>query len=270
MTQEAVVQSLPNNQGVPQVRFDKGLFDSAIADHGYDILIEKAMRCPCEGKSSNSALISCLNCGGSGWIWINPIITKGILTSMNRTTRYREWSEEKLGTVSVTTRDIDPLSFYDRITVQDGKSVYSQLLYPQEYSGVLYSYCVYRVLGIEQMFLFRSDGEQLMPIDSELYSLEDNRIVFDNSLKRYGKDLTFSVRYKHRPEYYIIDLMRETMAVSIFDDSNKEKVTNMPVHGVARRAHNIMNPDSIKGNRLFDNSTQSLDCKDSDTRNVGC
>lgn len=65
----------PSLYGQPQVSFRPNDFDAVIWTHGYDIICEKAIRCPCQGNS-DSPLPSCQNCHGSGYIYINPYRTK--------------------------------------------------------------------------------------------------------------------------------------------------------------------------------------------------
>ncbi len=64
----------PSLYGQPQVSFRPNDFDAVIWTHGYDIICEKAIRCPCQGNS-DSPLPSCQNCHGSGYIYINPYRT---------------------------------------------------------------------------------------------------------------------------------------------------------------------------------------------------
>ena len=69
--------------GQPSVSFRNDDFAALIDSKGYTIIIEKAVRCPCE-REMGQALVSCQNCYGSGYIFINPLKTKAIASGINR------------------------------------------------------------------------------------------------------------------------------------------------------------------------------------------
>ena len=108
--------------------FFKSEFDKAIQAKGYDVEIMRALRCPCHGKES--ALPDCQNCFGTGYFYVNAIHTKALITGINFTDKYKSWSQELLGTMAVTVRDIDKanLSYYDRISFRNEISYFSENL----------------------------------------------------------------------------------------------------------------------------------------------
>ena len=59
----------------PQVEFRPDDYSALIGSKGYDCVIEKAVRCPCQGDV-DSAKPNCQNCMGTGFIFINPIFFK--------------------------------------------------------------------------------------------------------------------------------------------------------------------------------------------------
>ena len=84
-----------------RVDFNKPSFEKLIYQKGLDVVWEQAIHCPCkDDEAANQGLSSCKNCGGTGWVFINPEETKMIIHSMNLNTRYKEWSMEKLGSKS--------------------------------------------------------------------------------------------------------------------------------------------------------------------------
>jgi hypothetical protein len=101
--------------------FNRSDFETLIAQKGRKVIIEKSLQCPCKGKSTNQQS-NCRNCGGTGWVFINPVETRLILQGMNITPNYKAWSEEITGDLKVTASDTEGLTFMDRITVEDGKS----------------------------------------------------------------------------------------------------------------------------------------------------
>src|SRR6266403_769426 len=106
----------PETSALPVPAFIKQDFDDSIYTKGYDSYIEKAVKCPCALKSNGEALINCRNCGGTKYVFINKRLTKMVTQSMNKQTKFLNWSEVDRGTFGVTVRDDDKLAFMDRLT----------------------------------------------------------------------------------------------------------------------------------------------------------
>jgi len=120
---QIIQQTPPNTQGKTRVDLDKSDFDALVWQKGYDVYVDKAMKCPCRNTPDSQALSNCRNCGGSGWIFFNRKETRMVLQSMNANNRYQEWSEEKLGTVRITSLNKEQLTYMDRITIKNGYSI---------------------------------------------------------------------------------------------------------------------------------------------------
>ena len=96
-------QTPPNLVGIPKVNvFNKEDFNAALWENGYDVILEEAIACPCKGQSSDN-LSTCSNCLGTGWVFVNPIKTKAFITSINRNTKYKDWSPEMIASLSIRT-----------------------------------------------------------------------------------------------------------------------------------------------------------------------
>jgi len=240
----------------PKVDFRKAEFEAAIWNKGYDVVIEKALKCPCksEGGGHNS---SCQNCGGTGWFFINPVTTRAIIHSINLSNEYRAWTEQNLGTVSITVRDVDALSYMDRITLKDTNSIYTEIVHPKLYDGQLFAFLVYGVVKeISYLYRYVADNSILEKVPLANYSLvEKNKIIFSNEYLNIS-DLTFSIRYLHSLQFHILDLPREVMVTNITNVvSGREEIHQMPIHAIARRAHYVLDRQNFDRNYMFDNST---------------
>ena len=51
MSRNIINADVPSMYGQPQVAFRPQDFEAVIWAHGYDIICEKAIRCPCQGDS---------------------------------------------------------------------------------------------------------------------------------------------------------------------------------------------------------------------------
>ena len=89
--------------GTPNVYLRNQDFNALVASKGYEVYLDRFLACPCKEKGSPSARLSCSNCFGTGYFLSERIKTKAFLSSMNKSTEYKDWSIENIGTISITT-----------------------------------------------------------------------------------------------------------------------------------------------------------------------
>lgn len=251
---KTIIQQTPANTiAKPRVDFDLSNFEAAIQQKGYKVLIEKAFKCACNDRTNQSAQTNCDNCGGVQWVFVNPTNTRVIMHSMNNNTEHKDWTEAKLGTVSVTTREVDKLGFMDKITVLDGETTYQERLYPITVGANTYAYSLYPIVEVEAMFLFVNSTTALTKLEVDTdYTISNNVVTFvDGALD--GETVT--IRYRHRPVYYVIDIPRDTMSSPIRNKATgKNEDIIFPIHAIAKRSHYVLDEESRAGTRLIDNS----------------
>ncbi len=252
----SVTQSAPDISTTPAVDFNKDDFEDLIQQKGDDVYHEKAIRCACRTRNSggHQALSDCKNCRGSGWIFINRTQTKMVLSSMSYQTKYAQWSEQKLGTVNITARDVDKLGEMDRITVLQGETVFSETVHPVFEEGQLFSFTAYDIVKLEFAFMFKNSQSKLILLQEGTdFTLVDNKILLNKNKNEDAYNI--SLRYVHRPTYHVIDLTRDAMITDIASSDGKRNPTQMPIHGVGRRAHYVPDAPNLDGTGVFDNST---------------
>lgn len=235
----------PNLSGQPQVQFRPNDFDAVIWTHGYDIICEKAIRCPCQGNSG-APLPNCNNCHGFGYIFINPTRVKAIITGLNRNTQYVQWNPELMGTAAITVRDSDKenLSYFDRITVEDEYAQFTEMVVSRKMAedtiGIFLSYAPLED-GIVSVYIFKDSTSPLIKLNPSVYSISPNNpycIVFKKGNVPEGVGV--SILYKHRVEYHIIDLPHEIRAsLGKNKTSGQYEILKMPIQVIGRRTHLI-------------------------------
>lgn len=260
---QIVIQKSPSTSQRPSASFSVSEFEQLIFQKGYEVIHEKALKCPCKSKNSNQQS-NCKNCGGTGWVFINPVKTRMILHSMNLNTQYKEWTELKLGTVSISALPAENLSYMDRITVVEGKASFSEVLHFSRIDGnVLFASSTYRIKEVFYVGLFVTVNSKLSKLEQDIdYTFESNRFYLD---AKYSdgtdeQDISVTIRYEHSPEYHVLDLQRETMQ-SFYTKETYESLIDLPISGIGKRAHYIMDMENISGTRLLDNSFIDL-CND--------
>lgn len=256
-------KSLPADFVLPEI-------EAAIRDKGYDVIIEKAYLCPCKGKGDPSHLNVCKNCGGSGWVFANPTKTKLIISGLAadgklKEAALREWGLIDGGTVKVTGVDSDKLTYMDRITVLDATAEHNEIVYPQltDDDTTLFAFTHYDVVSVDLVALFEGVGVKLKRLTEPTdYSFTDNIITFAASYNAVTNP-SVTIRYRHRPVFHIIDVLRESMTSTKGQHGAQQKLV-MPVHALAKRAHLVKDVENYVGNRLLDNSWLPLPCAPSE------
>jgi hypothetical protein len=252
-----------NIENITAVNFDRNEFQYAIEQKGYTVFVERAIKCPCRSfDSGGNPLTNCRNCGGIGLVFLNKIQTKAIIHSMNLSTQFKEWSEEKIGNASISVNDTDRLSFMDKVTVRDAEVEYSQNIYPRTFMDKVFAYTVYDIKSVTDLYLFEGEDKPLKRLEqNQDFTFEYNRIYL-NEQYSYRSPLQLSIRYVHAPTFHIMDMVREAM-VSTTNIDFKDKSVNFPVSYVGRRAHDlkIFLNENLAGTYIFDNSYYKKDCK---------
>lgn len=239
----------------PRADLIKREFDTLIHQKGRGVLLETALQCPCKSPSSGQQS-NCNNCGGTGWIFVNPRETRMVLTAISTVTEFRPWSEELRGTVNITTHVEDELSIMDRITALSGESIHNEVLFIKAKATQRFTYCTYNVKKSLYIGLFQGINQPLIKlVEGVDYTVVKNAIKFEDTLEfpfEAIEDNSITIRYKHAPQFHVIEMKRDTMQT--FNWEGKEVDQNMPTSAIARRAHYQLSAQNLSGDRLLDNS----------------
>jgi hypothetical protein len=255
-------QTPPSQTGTPFVNLvNQDAFNTLLWQKGYDVLLEEAIRCPCKGISSDGKP-SCLNCLGMGWVFVNPIKTKAIITSINKVTQYKDWSEEMRGTAAMTFMNADRIGFMDKVTFSNNYSTFSEILEVRTV-GVTPNvkkivFCSYQPHAIKSIFMYAGSSTKLRKLLTTEYSISTtNPYVIELNLSSYptGYNQCISISYSHHISYNVLDLPHD-VRITVEQNNNgfKEK-RDMPIQTIARKSHFMIGiPTAYDSNNLLDNS----------------
>lgn len=246
--------------GPPRADLVKPDFDTLIYQKGRDVIYETALQCPCKSESTNQSS-GCKNCGGTGWVFINPIETRMVLQGIDMVNEYRPWSEELRGVVNITAHSEINLSHMDRITALDGESIHNEILFLKKKGSEVFTYTVYNIKEILYIALFVSDNAPLKRLKEGVdYTIERNivRLITDELPFENIKNNSLTIRYKHAPQFHIIEMKRDTIQSFIWNSG--EKLQHLPVSAIGRRAHYQLKMENLSNNRLIDNSFKEDKC----------
>jgi len=255
-------QAAPAGIGqLPKVNiFNREDFDEALWENGYDVTLEEAIACPCKGTSAD-AKVTCSNCLGTGWFFVNPINTKAFITSINKSTKYKDWSPEFVGTMAMTFMNVNRLSFMDKVTLNKNFGMMSELMTAHHNTNVTYGkfvFSTYAMMEVRSVFVFKSDGELLVKLDSTDYRISPtNNYVLD--IKVGNLPLAFngkvSVSYKHKATYNVIDIPHDLRITKEYNNNGKRTTEEMPVQAIARKAqYELGKATNYEGDNINNNS----------------
>jgi hypothetical protein len=260
-----VERSLTTNVGNAS-EFTPVELEGALRGKGYRVIHAKAYRCPCKERQSSEQTV-CGNCGGGGWFWANPTLTRMIISGISSTRKYESEGRLDYGSVNVTANEIDKLSFMDAIVVLDGTSEHTEVMYPaMTDSGTqLFSMTKYDIKKIDYLGLFEGTGVKIKRLTEPAdYSFQDNKIIFDAAYNAL-EDPAVTIRYSHAPVYHIVDIQRDCMRSVVNSGNAGEQIVELPIHAVAERAHLVKEAENFAGTRLFDNSWLPTACEEPET-----
>jgi hypothetical protein len=250
-----IAQTPTNTQGKARVDLVKSDFDAVVYQKGYDVHLDRAMKCPCRNTPDAQGLSSCKNCGGSGWMFYNRTLTRMVVQSMNSQTKFQEWSQEKLGTARITALNETMLGYMDRVTLINTKVINSQVLFFKAHQdSKKRAMCVYPIIDMLDAFIFEGTDQPLLPAERGV----DYIIAGGNWLELTAKhdaleNPTISIRYTHNPSFHIVDINRNTMTTKKLT-AGVDVDKNLPVSAVARSSHYVLDEEKYTADYLFDNS----------------
>lgn len=232
----------PKTEGHPNPPlFQKERFDAAIWNKGYEVILEQAIACPCRGKSG-SARPTCLNCLGTGFVFINPVSTRAIISSINKDTKYKNWSPELTGTISVTLMDSNRISYFDKITFKSRSSITSEVRQvSQTGEAVYFCFTSYKIKNINHILVFNGDSNKLLKIPATQYTIKDNRNIIDFT-ETFTPPVNgvISIDYEHEVSYNVFDIPHDFRSAFVVNENGRNQEYNLPVQAIARRTHILM------------------------------
>jgi hypothetical protein len=313
MAKQVKILDSPDLIQKPRVDFRGSEFDAVTWTKGIDVVIESSVECPCK-STNNDNLSICQNCRGTKWVFINSTQDRAILSSINFSTEYKDWSVEKVGTINVTLQRRGYLSYMDKIIVKDSQVIQSEVIYPKVFNSNFFSYTIYDITSVVEIFQFVTPTEKLaLLVEGIDYTVERNKVLLtinptadiaslkaitgysannkvlmsstgeafnfssasveipddikvikpdDVTLPAAGRwirtdDLAISIRYWHELQYYVLDTPHTIRNSYKKNSQGRDELQLLPIHGIARLSHYVVDSLNFTGDNIFDNSYQT-------------
>ena len=244
--------------GQPKVNFRENDINAFIESKGEDIIIEQSYTCPC-ALQSNEALVTCKNCLGSGYIFINPIKTKALATSINRNTKYKEWNSENMGTIQLTVKEDSAarLTYYDKITIPNSLTEYTENRELLTIDDRNFIFTTYPVKKIDAIFLYNGQEELLIRLTESQYTIGDDEHTIDINSSAITDESSgvVSIRYTHKAQYLIIDLPHDFRQSFKINAQGTNTSVSLPINAIARKVSSLdLGEINANGTELLDNT----------------
>lgn len=233
----------PEFSNSPQVEFNRNEFESAVWSKGYEVIREKAISCPCGTLGHPDT--SCRYCNGVGLLFIDPVLDRVLMTSINSESKYKEWSMDKSGTVSMTLRDNTvPISFYDRITIKD---CYSYLSENRSLNNDDFVWLTFKPKRILSVHILDSLGVPT-EVGSDKYSIDlENPYILVIDPEINPSNGLISVYYEHEVQYYVIDIPHDMRSSNVTDANGNLNKIDLPLNVICRRGNQFIGERQIYG-----------------------
>jgi hypothetical protein len=253
---KAIITTTPIVEGREQAQMDVAEFNALIQDKGYKCIIERALQCPCLEPATGNASADCLNCGGTGWFFVDKTDTVLKCTNMNNRNKYEAWNPINLGIVNISCRGIDRLGFMDKVTVTELEMWFTQVLKFRKTDTKVFVFTTYNPLFISHAYAFLDTANPLSPIDESLYTIYDNRIEFDFATFSSVNYDTVTIKYTFNPVYHIIDVNRDMIKQKTIEPCGTVDGSKVmfPLSCVGRLAQYVFEKVSLNNNSLYDNT----------------
>lgn len=205
-------------------------FTRAIEEHGYEVMWEQAMPCPCQkigtdGYSAQPSL-DCERCD-NGFIYVQPQV---IRTLINEVTTHQDYTKPQgfiiTGDMVMTTRSIHPLDYQDRVTLLHSSVRFSELIQRGEGTCDVLRYPIIDVVAVVSEAAEFEAGQDFRVIENEL--------DWSEAVNQPDAGENISVAYLFRPILKVIDTPHKFRGVQVAFNRPTPEYEPMPVEAIAR------------------------------------
>lgn len=213
------------------VDFDRDEFTRFIAAKGYCLTWEKAILCPNvpgTGLAPRDHDMSCAVCGGTGFIYVDPIDTSMLMQGIKLSQNFYAYGRWDGGSMMVTAEPEFTIDYFDRLTLKNGVGRFTERIVRQ--SGTTVDVLKYAPLCFHYVGWVNRVGALVTFTDD----VDFRRSADGSSIEWIGTNQPdassfYSVGYDYRPRYVVLDLLHQHR-----DSTVGGKHYQFPVQAVAK------------------------------------
>lgn len=211
-----------------RIDFRTSEFDKMIYQKGCKVIWEKSILCSCLDKITGQPDYNCSFCKGKGYDYFDPKQIRLVATSITGNKEQIPIGLLDVGTAYITTMTSDEVNFRDRLTFVDFRTTYSEVLTYDDsvVTGVKLRYDVEEILSVQKL-------GTVIPTSAYELSTDKKRLIFDSST--FSNDERFSVLYKIKPAYVVIDIIHELRGTPVKFGLPNEEFIILPKQFMIKR-----------------------------------
>ncbi len=220
--------------------FDVSKFNTKINEKGIDVYWEKMMWCPCRKDSTSQAITNCTNCNGSGYVWYDKQIIRALVSGASLNKNFIQWTEVLEGSIYVTVDPFYKVGWYDRLTVKDALTVFSEVHKTVAGVGGVINYTThYPVSNIIRAAKYVGAAVGLYDININNINITSNPLVINDNNIIAGNSI--SLLYEYNPVYLVVDNLNDYRNTYVKNKLPIEQLQNAPIRILAKKMHLVLN-----------------------------
>ena len=219
------------------VSFNREKFAELLRAQGYPVIWEKAVHCPFRrGPNPRDHDINCPSCDGSGFVYYDAVPTRMLFQSIKLSENYYAYGRHDSGTSMVTALPGHHVSFWDRLTLVEAETRFTELVYRDP--NVLSDRLKFNPTRVDHVIWADRAGKSQVLTNFEVST--DLGLVWLGTQRPDDRDY-YSVSYFHRPEYKVIDLVHQIRQAQGVDDLGDKTSQDYPVQVIAQMSFAVRN-----------------------------
>lgn len=219
-------------------------FVRVIDQHGKFVVWRKALLCPCHDETVNQAQVDCVNCGGSGFIYVDPIQVRALMLQFDKRTsiyeRFGLWQE---GAVQITTLPKYRLGYRDSIEMQDEVMPFTELLKKENRRGIRSALpdgvdsARFRIQNVAKLGMLKAGSPVFLEQGYHFDVTKEGWIRWTSAGERtVPKDTTLSIHYDFHPVFLVLSWMHVTRSDVSAKKQKVDVVQALPIQAMAKLA----------------------------------
>lgn len=227
-----------------RVQFLENEFVRVIRQHGKFVVWRKAMLCPCMSHETEQARLACPDCGGGGYIYVDPLQIRAFMAAFDKKTsiyeKYGLWQE---GATQISVEPQHRIGYRDSLELLDVVLPMNELLTKGDRRGRRHKLpdgvdsARFRILNVATAF-FRDKRDKLQKLDvGEDFKVSDEGwIRWLPPGKRVQEGAILSVHYDFHPIYLVQSWPHVTRDDVSGAKTNKtgQRSVALPVQGMGK------------------------------------
>lgn len=234
------------NREETRADFDWKSFDNLVYQKGLTMTHEHATVCPCREEHNGNAHPSCVNCKGLGWLFGSPSEIRGIIQAVSFDPKRFEYSKINMGLAMLTVMERVRLSWFDRLTLLDGESTFSENLHfdTTKTAGAKVAYSTYAPITISAAYLYVNESTPYVSlVEGVDYTVSGRKITLTKA-GLTGEKFQIALRYEHKPVFVIMDINKDIRNTAELQANKSEKRRSLPQHATIKRLHFVLDRDA--------------------------